>query len=85
MIIDQEMAIKKIEGNYLKDEAKNKKTVLVDISPVLDTDALPAEAPLSTPALGPSSISSTTPFMTPSSSTAPLPPRSSTGTATAAA
>ncbi|KAG5580847.1 hypothetical protein H5410_051474, partial [Solanum commersonii] len=63
--------IHSIKAEYLKDDVEKKKGAPVDNSPILD-----AEAPLPTLALGPSSTSSAYPFVTPSSSTTHVPPRS---------
>uniref|UniRef100_M1DUF8 Putative plant transposon protein domain-containing protein n=1 Tax=Solanum tuberosum TaxID=4113 RepID=M1DUF8_SOLTU len=73
--------IRWIETEYLKDEAEKKKVVLVDTSPIVYTDTLPAEAFLPTLISKPLGISSVAPSMTPSSFSAPFPPRSCTAAA----
>ncbi|WMV19078.1 hypothetical protein MTR67_012463 [Solanum verrucosum] len=68
--------IRWIESEYLKDDVKKKKVAPVDTSPIVDTETVPVEAVLPTSDPVPSYISSDFPSMTPSSSIAPIIPRS---------
>uniref|UniRef100_M1D8L8 Polyprotein protein n=1 Tax=Solanum tuberosum TaxID=4113 RepID=M1D8L8_SOLTU len=68
--------IRHIKADHLKDDAEKKKASPVGSFPAVDMETLPAKAILPTLAPWPSGISSVTPSMTLSSSTAPLPPRS---------
>lgn len=74
--------IRMIEVEYLKDEVDKKKAPLMDSCSIMDTDILPIEAPLRTPAYGLSGTSSSASFDSLSSSASLLPPRSWTALST---
>uniref|UniRef100_M1DJ37 Putative plant transposon protein domain-containing protein n=1 Tax=Solanum tuberosum TaxID=4113 RepID=M1DJ37_SOLTU len=68
--------IQRIDEEYLKDKAEKKKASQVDSPSVVDTNALPVEAPLPTLAPGTSGTYSAAHSVTPSTTTALVPPRS---------
>ncbi|KAG5595230.1 hypothetical protein H5410_036462 [Solanum commersonii] len=68
--------IQRIEAKYIKDQAeKGSKAAPVNLSLVVDTNSIPAEASFPTPAHGTLGTSTATPSDVPSSSASALPPR----------